>query len=388
MDNFFYDKEVFFDNSQIKIKNKDFDLHNIKLKIYTKELPENVIWVKFFIYKLLRLITIEVGGQLIFQTNGLFIKSKIEVFNENENYKLIENGYISEESDLKRISKKENEFEIPLFLFDDIPLKSIDREISITVETNEWITMPKMIHIPFKIAIVPIFGNGNLLPNKIDRQVSINNMECIKIDDELKEITHVVRMGGLLNHLIIYINGSIVIETVQFFYNDIVKCYSFDDLNKILPFYYLGKCLPKNFLFISFSKYQQGGINYDRFYDIRIRFRFLKNDGGNIYLMSEAVNFILLRENYFGLRYSSAYRFDNIMEQAEELLEKKPKNNVCLICYTQFQTGELYDECENCICAVHKSCIKQWRQSSNKQKCPFCQINKGSNIYRFENYTL
>ena len=129
-------------------------------------------------------------------------------------------------------------------------------------------------------------------------------MEVVHVDDGLMELEHKIRFDGNIKHLLFYVDDGIKVDSIVTNICNIRKEFHREDLNNVLPYYYLGKCLPKNYLFISYSKNDIGGLNLSRIDQFSVKFNFERNNGGNIYIMSERDNILLNDYGYIIYRFN------------------------------------------------------------------------------------
>lgn len=272
----------------------------IDLEIKIEKLPMGQIWTQFFIYKLIKYISIEIDSYSIFQTNGLSILSKIDLF-ENK-YKSNKFGYVYKKEDLIEISKNGFEFFVPLFLTNSIPLF-----------TPQFIEFKLMLNnIDTNIEIFVIAQINKIENPNIKNIIMMNQFQKIEINPFLEKIKEKIKIDGIIDHLSFYVEGDLIVDNVQLIMNDCqLPSQSYDILNKIQPFYYLNSNIPERYLFMAFSGNGQNGLNIRKidFFDINIKFK--KNNGGNIYLIAQNKNF----ENYEKNLYRIVYEYNHFFDQ-------------------------------------------------------------------------
>lgn len=360
--------EIFFENNCINLSNNNFDLQNLKFKIYVEKLPDNIQFKKYFPFELLNKFLITSNGNTIFQTSGAFIKAKIDAFDPK--FKTLKNGYIKSQKDLLKCSSENCEFEIPLFLFENISISSIFQQIKIFVTFNYRITSESEFHPIIKSSIIPIYRN--ILPTKCEIPITINNFEVYNTNTN-QIFSDRINFDGLANYLLFYVKNAQEIDNFELKLLDQSFNYSYDEMNKLIPYYYLGRILPKNYLLINFDGNGQTGLNLSRIDSIKFTIRFKTNVPKKIYLFSESKNIILVENNimYLIFYYNSLFNTFPI-----ELINKYPKNTDCLICFDDFDKQDIFYECTVCKYSYHSKCLEKWRDQSHVSKCPHCQNNK------------
>lgn len=388
--------ELFYNNKPIHISNKIFHIKTLFCRIYIKKLPNGVIWNKFFTYDLIKNINICRDGISIFQTNGLFIKSKIDIFQNN--YKTIKNGYIFKKKDLVFLSGKDFIFEIPLFN-SIIPLTYFS-SVTIDMELNKEITNPTILNNDIKISFKPIYID---LPEKYSFGMTMNHLEKIIIQKDINKISYKVKTGGLIEYLLFVVDDNIKIESIEFCYFNMVEKYSYSDLNIILPYYYLKHKIPGEYLFNSFIKNNQGGFNFNNIDDFIINFNFKKNNGGSIYLVSESKNIGIISNDFFNSSFLQ-YSYDDVFEKNISIIKRTnkkikfkyndknekinlnynmPKMCNCIICFKKFMHDEIYVICNRCKNEFHLNCL----DNNNNNICKNCNCDHLKQ-YKVENLNL
>jgi hypothetical protein len=382
------DDEIFLEEGHhIHIKGFHYhDLYNIRLKVYTDVLQKNIVWSSFFIYKLMKSVKLLLNGVIVFQTNGLFIKSKIDVLESQ--YQKMFYGYVYDQEELMTLSKTKYEFEVPLFLFNNIPLTSAITHLALDIELDKDITCPYLENPPIKVSVVPIYRTQ--LPPTFMNFVTTNNLEHIPIPLDCDHLMYSIKNCGLVKYVIIHVIGESKIDEITFSYNGITgRNHKYIDLNQLSPYYYLGKGLPKEYMYLSFDENGQGGINYDRFDHVNITFKFQKNNGGDIYLLSENKNILRSQNAVYAFLYiphSTFMTSGNIMfkppkktKELHQISQYISFQDYCLLCLDEVNS-DIYYKCIQCQYLVHESCFK--KLNNYKRKCPSCQSEGDFEIYK------
>lgn len=303
-------REIFYDykNSFISL-NDVFEgnkgIENIWLKIYADKLPDNHYWEKFFAYNMLRNIEIYMGdgdgdgdGLKIFNTNGIIIKSKIDVFHKD--YQTINNGYVYKNDDLINLSEKSSVYYIPLFLSNPIPNNLMD--VRLTIELNDYFSDKIKIGV-----LVNEFSCNNW---KNYKEYKIDQMEIIKLDNNYDNIYHKIQSNGFIEYLLFYIDEGNKIKDLQIKFNGMIDNYTFDDLNLLLPYHYLGYQIPKNYMLLPLSNKNNSGCAFSKIELIEIKINLKKNVGGNIYIMSLDKNIIHVINGLVNLKFDNSLLFE------------------------------------------------------------------------------
>lgn len=308
-------RELLYNNLPIKINKDNSYIDLIYLIINTNELPENYMWDDFFAFKLLKNIKISMDDHIIFNTNGMIIKSKIDVFNQS--YKKKEFGYIYDKQELNDASIKSNKYYIPLFLPTTLP--NTQSDILMRIDLNPYLLNKIKISIFIHEFCISSDDHFKSL-------IKIDQMEIIPIDKNVMNLDYNLKSDGVIEYFLFYIDNNIKVENISIVINDLFKNdYTYADLNALLPFYYLGYQLPKNYMFISFSNNDQDGLCLSRFNSVKLEIKFKKNEGGNIYVMSLNRNVLTLSNNIYKLEFDHKLQHDKylwnppILSQHEEL---------------------------------------------------------------------
>ncbi len=276
-------------NCAIKINDHQSDIMHIYLKISTEKLDDDVMFEEFFPYKILKNIEITTeNNNVIFRTNGMIIKSIIDT-QHKFNYQDLKYGYIYKEADLIKASQEPSEFIIPIFLKNTLYVSKTINPVYLKVNLNDYLLDKiKIYYQPLFIDAIQQAPSNNII------KTAINQMEIIKINEYHDIITYNSQINGVIDHLLFYVDGKSKVSHIKIILNNLEAEYSYKDLNALLPYYYFGRSLPKNYMFLSYSQNKQFGLALHKIDKCEIIIYLKKNDGGNIYIMSQNKNLIEL----------------------------------------------------------------------------------------------
>ena len=267
--------------------------------------PANVLLTKNFIYKLIKYIEITTQGNIIFQINGIFIKSKIELFLNKSGKKQFK--YLENDETLMDLSKNNTSFILPLFLKNTLPLDGYNDNF-LEILLNDKIFE---LGIEMDIFVCASLKSIDNLTNEFINKITLNSLQKINIESNKKVIKETIKFYGVLDYLCLYIDGDMEIDKIKLHANEyLLNEYSYNILNKLSPFIYLDDIIPSEFLFISFNLHGQGGFDASKIPTFDIEFQLKKNNGGVIYLMSESKNIEFYQGGIYGFKFSGSQLFD------------------------------------------------------------------------------
>jgi hypothetical protein len=331
--------ELLEPNMKIGLNHNQHELYDLNLRVHIDKLPDDVIWEPFFIYKLIKKITCEYGGNIIFQTNGLFIRSKIEL--GKQQLKKSFYGYIYDEQELEELSKKEFDFFVPLFFPQDMPLYSACfSSPTITIDFDTRLTNNKKVLAPIKIFLEPVYRNLFAI-TKFDKKITINDFRKIDIPNNKNIFTYNFN-NHLIEYLLFIVDGTSKIQRITIEANSIILgSYDYTELNSVIPYHYLGHTSPEEYMFISFMGNCHEGLNLSKV-DFTINFGLGENNGGHIYLLSEVKNILHVESGAACMRFSNHSRqFDDIHSD-EISINKISSNKTNYIHYQVEQESDIF----------------------------------------------
>lgn len=296
--------EFLYDNKPIQLNSVYRNgFEEIYLKICVDKLENDQIWDEYFVYKMLKHIEITANSMLLFQTNGMIIKSMIDVFHNK--YKQKYYGYVYEKNDLIEISKQPYIFYIPLFMDKIIPLHCEYTSILMDIKLDTYFSDKTTVYV------VPKYVSETKKTfDDVIIKTATHQSKLIDVPENIMSITYDLKMDGLIDYLLFYVDNGIEVNTMELDILGVRSKILYADLNILLPYYYLKNMLPSNYLFISFSQNDQCGLNLSRLASVKINFEFKKNNGGNIYLMTNSKNILVASHSTIGYKYSESLTFE------------------------------------------------------------------------------
>ncbi|QKF94485.1 capsid protein [Fadolivirus algeromassiliense] len=282
--------ELLYNNNPIDISNSQNDIKCIDLKMCFEKLGDNIIPEEFYPYKILNSIEIWANGQRLFATNGMIIKSLISSLYPK--YQKKDYGYIYEKEELINAAKSYQEYIIPLFIV-DLPLGNY-MKTSINIQFNDY------FQDKFKVYVIPTYTIK--VPDNTIIKTLENQMEILNLSQGMNKLKYKCNFHGIIKHLLFYIEGN-KLEEITLSINGITRTYSYIELNEMLPFYYLGTKLPKNYMYISFYDNNQDGLNLDKIDNFEIEFKLKHNNEGNIYIITQNKNLFMYSNGMTAMKY-------------------------------------------------------------------------------------
>jgi len=334
-------REYLYENKSLNLAPYNYWLHDIK-NIYLKFSTDDIIIDQDFPYNIIDKVDILINGQVSYSTNGKFIKSMIDVFHKPYN---------------------KYEYLVDIYLNSPLPVSlsgySINLELGKDIKTY---------------VVVEYFDKKPYVKEEeIQIKMTENQAELIKVN-EVFEDNHIIESTlmscGYINYLLFYVDYGLKIKALTLNLDShCTQNYSYDQLNCILPYQYLGYSLPKNYLYLPFTtKEGEGGLNLNRIPTYSIKFQFKKCKGGNIYIMSESKNILRMCGGgtyfaYFRNICFSEYKWNN----STKLFYKIPLSYICSICHQELLHHTKFMECINCHNTVHTTCCERICPECNHQ---------------------
>lgn len=275
-------EEVEYDNSIINLRGKK--INTISLMIETSNLPDDIVWDKFFIYKYIENIKLYNDDGIIFSTNGLFMKSDIDLNRKDDQLFIIKQ--LDDKEILENLSQQCTLYYFSIYnKYHDFS----DDNAKLDIQINTNLTVPEIDNAPIKLKII-------LENNERDILTQTNTFmpwcERIEIPNNVVEYKYHTDMQGILKYFLFYIDGDIKINNVLVLFNNYIQSYFFNNFNTMLPYIHLNK-IPSdtNYLYIPFclsnNPNSQSGLDLDIPTKVNIIFNFMENKGGQVYLLSE-----------------------------------------------------------------------------------------------------
>lgn len=255
----------------------------------TVNIPLNdSLFSEFFPYKLFQKIELLSNDYVLFTTNGMIIKSEIDVFNKE--YKMIKYGYIHEKNDLIYASENPVEFLIPLFLKFEIPMTK-ECKMQLRIDCDDLID-------DVNIRSHLVMENKETINETYGSNIKTNQMDII-IPEGLS-MTHNMTYQGHVRHILFCIEGDIKVSEVKIALYHNHETFSYTELNVLIP-YYCGYKLPKNYMLICYPENEKPE---PRKVEHEIEFKLKRNNGGKIYVISQGNNVLMGKDGLFVQRYS------------------------------------------------------------------------------------
>lgn len=292
-------------------------LDKIWLNFELDKLPTGYVWNDYFIFRYLKLIRIELDHLNFYETNGLFLKTQIDLQTPPEKMNLFTYCDTNDEDTLKYISNRPIKLFIPITLPFDLPLHKMMYNVKLHIEFNEQITTPIMTNLPIKTNILCSYSlnekpNNVILQNNLELYHSYKpHCEKIKINKEYGyHYKHELKCLPRIRYLLFYIEGDIEIESMTISANDINCTYNYTQMNVLFPFINLPNLPMGNELFVPFTNNDLDGLAVSKIDRFVIHINFSKNDGGNVYIISEITNMISDINTHPIWRYSDHVKMD------------------------------------------------------------------------------
>jgi len=327
-----------YNGNQFTIPKDGKYLDSIWLNFEIGKLSPNYAWDEYFIFKYLKSITIKIDDLIFYKTNRLILKTNIDMNIHHPQNTLFKYSNTCDKNKLDYIACQNMQLYVPIELPIRLPIQNIISDVKLHIEFNEHITIPMMSHLPIKVNVIFKYCNENDENDENNKKMSHpkNNpnlhylpqpyCEKIIINGEFGNIhKHKFTCNSYIKHLIIYVDGDIEIDSVKITLNhSMEKTYAYMQMNTLFP-YLNGVNTTDKILFIPFMNNNHfDGINLNRVDRTEIDFRFSKNNGGNVYIMSEITNVITNLNTYPSLLFTTNIkmdewsRLDNIMYQYDE----------------------------------------------------------------------
>jgi hypothetical protein len=285
-------------------------ISTLDLKMEIDEL-DGEIWDPFFVYNLIKNIEIEITGCTYFRTNGLIIKSKIDMFYpkfKNESY-----GYIHKKADLEKYSGEGGTFTIPLFITNTLYTNT---NPVLKIEINEL--YPVKLFVRYKT--IPQLSD---ITYPIKKIIKDNQSKILNIEKNNMTVKRKIMFHGVVDYIIFVCDPNITIDKIDFNIHGITQTYPYYVLNQLQPHYYLNKILPKNYCLITFNLHGQIGLNFSKLEECEATFNFRTNNGGNIYIIAESNNI----EYFDGWGYAMYYSYVPNYEKLENSILRSENND-------------------------------------------------------------
>lgn len=251
------------------------------------------IWDHFYIYKLIKNVEISALGLVIFKTNGLIIKSKIDIFHPELQKPSF--GYIHKKGDLEKYSREGGSFTIPLFITNSLYTNSTP---ILNIEINDLYSVKLFV----KCEINP----QPELNYPVKQIIKQNQSQIFNFDKNDMVVKKKISLHGLVDYILFVCDPTMIIDKIDFVLHGISQTYPYHVLNQLQPYYHLNRILPKNYHLMVFNSHGQHGLNFSKISECNVTFHFKKNGGGNIYVIAESNNI----EHYDGFAYSMIYSYN------------------------------------------------------------------------------
>lgn len=283
-------QEYKYKNKPIIISQKGYDIMDIYFKISDID--------KDGVYRLLKKVQITIGHEIIFQTNGMIIKSMIENFSSK--HKIIGDSY---------------------------PI-SLEKQIYSQTECKLHIDLDENMYLTNNITVFIKYTNSKNLPKYLI--TSYYQSQSIPVTGGWSVYKQNIKFDGVIKYFLFYVEPHLQIESVDILICNISQSYNYDQLNMTLPYIYLGYQLPKNYLFIPHyhKENNKGYLNLSRIDQIEAVFKFKQNHGGKIYLISESINILSSHPTNPYYHFHMNSHFDNY-EWDNTIKYSKSKKGIC-----------------------------------------------------------
>ena len=345
-----FSKNYEYNGNQFTIPKNGKYLDSIWLNFEIDKLPQNYAWDEYFIFKYLRSITIKMDDLIFYKTNGLILKTHIDMSTRHPRNTLFKYSNTCDKNTLKYIVCQNMQLYVPIELPIRLPIQNITSDIKLHIEFNEHITIPMMSNLPIRVNVIFKYCDENDKMIKLSYPKNDPNLcylpqpycEKIIINEEFGNIhKHKFICNSYIKHLIIYIDGDIEIDSVKITLNhSMEKTYAYMQMNTIFPYLNDVNTTDK-ILFIPFKNNDHfDGINLNRVDSTEIEFRFSKNNGGNMYILSEITNIIKNINTQPSLLFTTNIkmddwsRLDNIMYQYDgnfiDIADEDIKIEICI----------------------------------------------------------
>lgn len=252
------------------------------------------------VYKLIEKVSIELHDQIIYNVNGLILKILMELNrkpNDLHNHNLIQNKFI-----------------LPLFLSYKIPIGHIIGYPILKIKLNDKIINNSQINVN---ALVNYSDGVDMEENKVIK-VNTYHEKRIEINenDHEYEYTCEHEMDSQIEYFLFYIEGDIEIENVLLNMNStFFKTYIYEEMNTLFPYLRNKLCnfnsdFPNNLMMVSFMNYPDFGLDLRRLDSMKLKFKFRKNNGGNIYVITSNTNVAIYGQNHFYFKRTEKITID------------------------------------------------------------------------------
>ncbi|QKF94659.1 hypothetical protein QKU48_gp1201 [Fadolivirus algeromassiliense] len=290
-----FGEELEYNNSIIKLQDKQIE--SIFFMIGIQQLPNNVTWDTFFIYKYIESVKIiDNNNNVLYSVNGLYLKGESDIKMKINNPLKINN--LDNIDNLKKLGEMARNFFIPIITKRSF---TIDKtELKLDIQINKNITTPLLKNPPIKLEILVSYqdekneqdehNERNKQNEMVDNDNYIPMCHRIEIPNEITEFRYDLKLTGISKGLFFYNDSDFKITNIQLTFDNISQSYSFQQLSLLLPYLHLDK-MPDNdkYLYLPFmtNPYSEG-LDLQKVGVITIIFNLYNNcKGGNIYIFSK-----------------------------------------------------------------------------------------------------